>query len=106
MQSQIKGRGDTAPARSETPCALVNPAELCRRFGLRPYSVRAVVHCAPLTHRWCAGRPLVNTREFANALTRCGMARDTQATKKGPGDVTRRGPEVPRMCLTGTRNTR
>ncbi len=85
----------------------VGSAEVCRRFGLRPFSVQAVVHCAPVPRRWFAGRPMIDVREFAVALVSPPMARDNRANKMDPGGVrSARARESLVRALPGTKDTR
>lgn len=94
----------------------VSSAEVCRRFGLRPFSVQAVVHCAPVRRRWFAGRPLVNVIEFGAGLGAMPMARDTRPRNektppyaanvrggliRGPEAVVRPGARQRTLCFQG-----
>ncbi|MBV8077967.1 MAG: hypothetical protein JO284_16275 [Planctomycetaceae bacterium] len=70
----------------------LTPAALAVRFGLRPWTVRAILLCGPAPIRHRRGRPLVRLDEFTAALDPGAGARDTQARKDAPGDASEHHP--------------
>jgi hypothetical protein len=94
------------------PCAQparlyhATPAELATRFGLRPLPVRAVILCGRLPVVRLAGRPFVDVRRFASALTGPSGARDKGRTKEGPdGVVSVRARESSDKTLAASKDT-
>jgi hypothetical protein len=51
-----------------TESRVTNWAGLCRRFGLSPYSVRAIVFCGGVSRLRVEGRTLIGIEQFSAAL--------------------------------------
>ena len=89
VQPARRGADGRRPGDRRTyPDVDLTPAELAARFGFHPWTVRAILLCGPVPIRHRRGRPLVRLDEFLAALDPGAGARDTQARKDAPGDVT------------------